>query len=97
MKKQSALFHLKAKEIHKISQTALDGLIADLTISFNQYYHSELKCKFPDLVNESESQEDFKPFQGLYSKYLQEKYFKETFHIVVCLVLDMTCMEWYLL
>ena len=97
MKRQAALFLLKAKEIHKVSQTALDGLIPDLTILFNQYYHSEVKCKFPDLVNESESQEDFDPFQGLHSKYLQEKYFKETLHIVVCLVLDMTCMEWYLL
>ena len=42
MKRQAALFLLKAKEIHKVSESALDGLIPDLTILFNQYYHSEI-------------------------------------------------------
>ena len=50
MKRQVALFLFKAKEIHKVSQSTLDGLILYLTILFNQYYHSEVKRKFPELV-----------------------------------------------
>ena len=44
-KRRTALFLLKAREVHKISQVSLDGLVADFTEmrrSSTQYLESEI-------------------------------------------------------
>ena len=96
MKKFLALFLLKAKEVHNLSQRALDGLITDMTILLQQYtvyfkadierYLCNLELNITEcteIQNIFSNLEQIDPFQGLHSKFMQEKVFREQFGLVV--------------
>ena len=95
-KRQTALFLMKAREVHKISQVSLDGLLADFTEmrrSSTQYLESEINKiltasglrmdDFEGLRNLFCQPEVVDPFHGLQSRFLQEKFYKEHFGLVV--------------
>ena len=95
-KTAAALFLLKTKEIHKVSQTALDGIIQDIS-SFIEVITKSMERDIRHcLENNSSISVDsslsdvflkytsLNPFQGLHSKYLQEKYYHDFFGLLVC-------------
>ena len=107
---QIALFLLKSKEIRKVSQVSLDGLIDDFTSLLSFKVHTlennvqlcllanginmdnveSLRSLFcdPHIIN---------PFEGLHSKYLQQKYFQEKLGLVVILLKLNPCMTNYII
>ena len=103
-KKQMALFLLKTKEIRKVSQIALDGIVDDVT-SIIHLTVDKLKCEVDntlkssginggistfsslgDVFNNTDIRD---PFNGLSSKYLQDKFYKDHFNLLVSSV---TCI-----
>ncbi len=91
-----ALFILKSKEVYKISQSAIDGLLTDVTLLMQQYSHSvksDIQKLFQDanITHFSESNlqrllyplEDVDPFKELHSSFLQKKYFRSNLHLTV--------------
>ena len=97
-KRMVALFLLKAKEIHKVSQKSLDGIIADFTTFINLLLE-DLQCEMKYwvssknyLINDTDLynifQKFFDPFNGMNTRYLQEKYFRETLQMLVGLDFD---------
>ncbi len=88
--KQMAIFLLKTKEVRKVSQVALEGLIADFT-SMLQLTISQIKCEVSTVLKDNgvslstfEGLESIfhnslrnQPFYGLESKFLQEKFYRE--------------------
>ena len=92
-KKQMALFILKLKEVRKVSQTAIDGLVCDFTLIIQQII-SQLQndvsiCLQDNGLNINGLLEVFSdpfklnPFIQLESKFLQEKFYKEHFDLLV--------------
>ena len=95
-KKQMALFILKLKEVRKVSQTAIDGLVCDFTLIIQQII-SQLQndvsiCLQDNGLNFSNINgllevfsDPFKlnPFTQLESKFLQEKFYKEHLDLLV--------------
>lgn len=93
---QAALFVLKAKHVHKISQSALDDLLFDVStmISDRVHYVENKVCQhLQGPCNSSSSSgilEAFHhpaivdPFHGLTSRYLQLNYYRENFGLLVC-------------
>ena len=91
----SALFLLRMKEIFGVSQTALNGLVAESTNVFELsmkrleagVFHTLSKAGI-DTERLTGLHDIFKnmqfPFSGLTSKYLQEKYYTQFFNLVVC-------------
>lgn len=88
---QAALFVLKAKHIHKISQSALNDLLFDVSTMISdrvQYVENKVR---PHLQGSSSSSalEAFQhpavvdPFRGLTTRYLQLKYYRESFGLLV--------------
>ena len=97
-KRLTALFMLKTLEIRKVSQTALLGLIDDIeelieskingletnlqsylsSIGINHDQHPKLKEIFEG--------GRYSPFSSLNTKYLQEKYYKESLGLLVSFV-----------
>ena len=82
-KKALALFLLKTKEVHKVSQAAINGLLVDLTMLFqlystkiqsNVYSHmtNTMSINDPLLDMVFDSLQTFDPFAGIHSEYLQE-------------------------
>lgn len=84
--RSTALFILKAREIHKIPQTSLDYLLGDIS-TFMDINRSQLIQKITvalkekgidmesDLVALSNSQDIVNPFEGLHTEYLQRQFF----------------------
>ena len=92
----TALFIMKAKEVNKISQSSLNALLQDVTAMMERKISrleedvslalgargmemdTELQSLFrkPELVQ---------PFQGLDTEFLQKKFFRETFGLLVSL------------
>ncbi len=102
-KKQMALL-LKTKEIRKVSQIALDGIVDNVT-SIIHLTVDKLKCEVDntlkssgingvistfsslgDVFNNTDIRD---PFNGLSSKYLQDKFYKDHFNLLVSSV---TCI-----
>ena len=96
--KQTSLFLLKVKEIWKVSQVALDGLIADVTSmlqrTINQIKHevsTVLQSNGVSLSTFSGLEDVFndprwnEPFKGLDSVFLQEKFYQEHLNVLVSL------------
>lgn len=89
--KQRALFVLKTKEVHKVSQTALNGLLGDVTLLFQRHmdiFTKEIKVlldssNYPELLSFLQKQQMIDPFEGLHSKFLQEKFFHNHLGLVV--------------
>lgn len=93
---QRALFLLKAREIHKVSEQALSDIMTDCTVLIGDildevYQGVEKKLKVHDIsacdigLNEVFNNVKFKePFAGLHSEHFRSKYFIEHMHLVVC-------------
>lgn len=75
IRNQAALFLLKVKEVYQVSQTALDGLVADMEILFNQCLSA-----IPSVTSDVTIQ----PFKGLQTRYSQEKHFTDVLGLIVC-------------
>lgn len=95
LKRQAAIFLLKSKEIYKTSQLSLDGIISEITTLWQQHLTvitNGIETQLSTLgiqqscINEALSfNERINPFHGLHSRFLQEKYFSEELHLLVCL------------
>ena len=94
-KKVSALFILKAKEVHKISQSSLNELLQDVTTVVEQkisLLKTDISCSLASKGIEMDAElqslfykpELVKPFQGLETEFFQKKFFRESFGLVVC-------------
>ena len=94
--KRIALFLLRAKEVRKVSQTALNGLLEDFS-NIVQEIVSQIKSEvnaclssrglslevFDGLEDVFSNRNNLEPFRGLDSKYLQEAFYREHFHLLV--------------
>ena len=96
-KKVGALFLLKMKEVHKMSQTALCGLISDV----NDLIQYKVKSVETEVLSYLASvgvssdhctelrqlfqRAEYTPFTVLGTKYLQEKYYREHLGLLVSL------------
>ena len=93
-----ALFVLKAKEVHKTSQTAINEHSVDVMMPMQTHAHKlnlDIQRNLSDMPHSAEGIQDFDlqrllntleeidPFKGLHSTYLQEKYLKEKPDLVV--------------
>lgn len=93
----SALFFLKTKEGHKVTQKALDGLIQDMSSFIKLITDSMVQninqCVVQNnIIVDTNLSEVFvqhstlDPFQGLHSKYLQEQYYHDFLGLLVCFI-----------
>ena len=90
-KQSSALFILKMKEIHRLSQVAVDGIVEGSRDVFNHAVgrlYAGVRSKLAALGIDEMTVEDVfslnDPFKGLETQHLQEKCFKEDLDLVVC-------------
>lgn len=94
--KVAALFILKLKHIHKVSQRSLTGLLSDCSSMLESELHSlrtqvmatldnsidaTLKGKISQLF-QCHSTRDI--YNGLTTEHLQKAFFREEFHLLVC-------------
>ena len=97
--KQIALFLLKTKEVRKLSQTSLDGIIPDFTELLQQRIYqlkTEVKsylevngmniATFEGLEKIFDDPQKNNPFTQLDSKFLQETFYREYLNLLVSLV-----------
>ena len=90
------MFLLKIRELHKVSQKALDGLVTDITSLFQQKLFTLQKDLQEYLSASGLSMSEIdglealfnkpelsNPFKGLQSKFLQEKSFREDLGVLV--------------
>lgn len=91
LRRSTALFILKSREIHKIPQTSLDYLLKDIS-TFMDMNRSRLLQKISialrtdmegELVALSTSPDITNPFDGLHTEYLQKQFFLKYFNLVV--------------
>lgn len=94
-KRISALFLLKTKEVHKVTQKALDGVIQDMS-SFIKLITDSMEHDIRQCLDQNNITLDtnlsnvflqystLDPFQGLHSKYLQEQYYHDFLGLLVC-------------
>lgn len=97
LQKQNALFLLKTKEIHQLTQKATDSVVSDATCIVKNAVE-QLKLRVENCLDSAEIRfndipglEDvFKadspecnPFNGLQTKTEQKRYFRENFGLVV--------------
>ena len=95
-KKQMALFLLKTKEVRKVSQTALDGILVDVSQLIQQTIE-QVKIEVKDCLEKKGMSIDLfdgldnvfrdpcktEPFRELDSKHLQEKFYRNHLHLLV--------------
>ena len=93
-KKEAALFVLKSKHIHKVSQGSLSGLLDDFSSMLESRVHS-LETQILEVLGDADltikqqisklfqSQDVVDPFIGLKTEHMQKIYFKENLHLVV--------------
>ena len=91
---QAAAFILSIKEKHMLSQAAIDTVLSSTTSLVGTLLQGVL-TGLRDLPEEvktvldekmSEGAFEMQPFEGLGTAYLQKKYFRESFHLVVSLM-----------
>ena len=93
---QIAKFLLKLKEVRKVSQTAIDGLVGDISLMVQQIttriqmnVSEVLQRNGLDMRNITGLLEVFSdpflidPFKQLHSKYLQDQFYKTHFNLLV--------------
>lgn len=96
-KRASSLFILKLKETRQLSQTAVDDVVEGCKSMIShtvQRLHSGARAKLLTLGIDEEALDDVfndfpDPFNGLETRYLQEKFLKEEFGLVVCIYIAM--------
>ena len=100
LKRQNALFLLKTKEMHQLTQTATDSLVSGTTCivknSIEQLKNGVRKCldNVGMLLDDIPGLEDMfrpdsnesNPFNGLQTKTEQKRYFQDNFGLVVSLI-----------
>lgn len=93
LKRSAALFLLKTKEVSRISRSALDAIIGDVSQLFEAHL-SNLKQEIEASIQKNTSSCDIlttvhqcfripQPFTGLESEYLLRKYLKEELDFLV--------------
>ena len=93
-KRASALFLLKLKETHRLSQTALDDVVEGCKLVFShtlERLHSGIqdnlaRLDIDDTLLDHVFDEVADPFTGLETKYSQEKFIAEEFNFIVSTV-----------
>ena len=87
---QHALFILKLRELHKVSQAAVSDIISDVSLMIECQTTKIRKKAFAAMDSEASDHESFKkafeidnPFKHLSTEYLQTKYFREHMGLVV--------------
>lgn len=110
--RSTALFILKAREIHKIPQSSLDYLLGDIStfmdLNRSMLLHKvavALEKKGIFMENElqalNESPDITNPFEGLHTEYLQRQYFLQHFNLVVStysiMLLYMYVYDWHII
>lgn len=106
---QRALFLLKSREVHKISQMALNDIIADFTLMTKAVLEDVQRRVQSALVANSISPSDIiglndifedaelkDPFHSLLTEHLQTKYYREHMGLVVSEIVIKTCSIVYL-
>lgn len=94
-KRVSGLFLLKMKEQRRISQVAIDDIVEECSSLFSHSVqrlyarvHEKLASSGIELNSVEGLQDVFQnvpsPFEGLETRYKQEKFFRETLNLVVC-------------
>ena len=91
MKRAGALFLMKLKEIHRVTQTTIDDILQGYLnlMSFQiTWLHSAVRAKLSALAVEENACDDIfnniiDPFDGLRTRTQQENYIKEEFNLVV--------------
>lgn len=96
LKRGAALFLLKTKEKGRVSQAALNEIVADLT-GLIQVRLDEVQREVKSIIQQGSAgdtisavehafnkSEISRPFAGLESAYQQQKYFTEELHMLVC-------------
>ena len=98
MKKEAALFVLKSKHIHKVSQSSVNGLLCDFSSMLESRVHS-LETRVLNTLRDVDShvktqvKEIFHsgavvdPFKGLETEHRQKIFYKNEFNLVVSLSL----------
>lgn len=93
-KRQSALFLLKTSTVSKISDSALDNLIGDISVLLDRKIE-KLRDNLSDVLHQKGVQFDddivsiFKdyeltsPFHGLHTEYHRKKYYGEAMNCIV--------------
>lgn len=96
-KRQSALFLLKTTTVSKVSETALDNLIGDVSILLETKIE-KLRKNLKDVLHQKGMQFDDKfaslfqddrltaPFQGLHTEYLRKAFYREEMACVVSIL-----------
>ena len=102
MKRASALFLMKLKEVHRLPQTAIDDIVQGyLNIMTYQitWLRSAVHAKLSALAVEESICDDFfnnvDPFEGLHARVQQENYIQEEFNLVVSLTRDYNAHSQY--
>ena len=98
--RSTALFLLKAREIHKISQSALDHLLGDMAVYMDMIKERLMENVIATLQRKGINMEDdlellrltkspevTDPFSSLHSEYLQRQYFIKHFNLVVSIII----------
>ena len=87
---QHALFILKLKELHKVTQVAISDIISDVSLIIECQTTKIRKKALAAMDSEASDHESFKkafeidnPFNHLSTEYLQTKYFHEHMGLVV--------------
>ena len=91
-KRTSALYLLKMKEVHRLSQVAVDDIVEGSQSVFNHVVHrirAKVHSKLAAIVIDETKLDDVfsdlsDPFTGLETRHKQEKCFREEFNLVVC-------------
>ena len=102
MTHQRALFILKSREVHKISQGSLSDIITDVSVMMEdtvdilqRKVEAVLKAnkispaEVTGFKNVFQNVELRDPFHSLQSEYLQTKYFRDHMGLVVCIMIIM--------
>ena len=93
-KKDAALFVLKCKHIHKVSQRSLNGLLCDFCTML-ELRVDFLKTQVDEVVSNDVKQQISTifqspvvtdPFCGLQTEHMQKMFFKDELHLVVCYI-----------
>ena len=98
--REAALFILKAKHLHKVSQNTLNRLQCDFSSMLEATVH-QLEVGVMDLLHMSPLREQVRtvfhspivtdPFCGLTSKYMQKSFYKAEFQLVVSYRTSIIC------
>ena len=98
IRRSSAMFLLKLKEHFRISQIAIDFIVErcrDLLSQTIVRAEAAVKARLAEVGIDLESVGDLHdifqsvldPFDGIDTCYLQEKYYREKFNLIVCMFL----------